>query len=165
MIAVIQFARPVCLVVLMCAGLLRASGQDQQDEHAVLQKSIDEKNFVFVAQTVTPLRGGLRQLTSYYDLKVAKDTLTSNLPYFGRAFVAPYNPTDAGLSFTSTQFEYKVKNGKKEKREVNINVRAAGDLQRMFLTVFDGGSASLRVNSNNRDPVTFNGYVKEAGTK
>src|SRR5664279_4274207 len=53
---------------------------------------VDSQHFVFVAQTASPLRGGFRNLTSIYDVRVRKDTLVSYLPYFGRAYIAPIDP-------------------------------------------------------------------------
>jgi hypothetical protein len=37
----------------------------------------------------------------------------------------------------------------------------------MMLTVFDNGSATLNVNSSNRQPISYDGYieVKKPGTK
>lgn len=107
------------------------------------------------------MRGGLQQLTSTYDLRILHDTVISNLPYFGRAYTAPMNPAQGALSFTATATGYRVKTKKKGTCEISITTRAAGDTQRMLLTVFDNGTASLQVSSNNRDPITFSGYVRE----
>ena len=152
-------------LLLTAVFIMQANGQDEQASKGTLQKALDARHYVFVAQTVTPLRGGLRQLTSYYDLTVSGDTVISNLPYFGRAYVAPMNPSEGGLAFTSTASDYRVKTKKKGTREIGINTKAGGDNQRMLLTVFNDGTASLQVTSNNRDVISFSGYVQEAGKK
>ena len=155
-----------CFLILVTACLLQANAQkDKSAEQAALQTNLNTRHFVFVAQTATPLRGGLQQLTSYYDLKVSNDSIVSNLPYFGRAYVAPMNPSESGLTFASTASGYQVKMKKKGTREISINTKANGDTQRMQLTIFSDGTATLRVSSNNRDPISFNGYIKEAGKK
>ncbi|MBE7173430.1 MAG: DUF4251 domain-containing protein [Williamsia sp.] len=149
------------LLILITACFLQVSGQNKKNDNAALQKALDTKHFVFVAQTVTPLRGGVRQLTSQYDLTLSGDTVISSLPYFGRAYVAPMNPSESGLSFTTTTSDYRVKLKKKGAREIGISTKAAGDNQRMQLTVFSNGTASLQVTSNNRDAISFTGYVQE----
>ena len=90
------------------------SKKDKQTAKMIATKDmIDSQNFIFVPRTVSPLRGGIRELTSYYDLEVSKDSIISYLPYFGRAYTAPLNPSEVGVNFTSTNFEYKVAPGKK----------------------------------------------------
>ena len=42
-------------------------------------------------------------LSPYYYLKVSKDTVVAYLPYFGRAYTAPADPTEGGIKFTSTK--------------------------------------------------------------
>lgn len=145
--------------------MLQANGQDKKPGQAALQKALDARHYVFVAQTVTPLRDGMRQLTSYYDLTVSTDTVISNLPYFGQAYVAPMNPSEGGFVFTSIASDYRTKTNKKGTREISINTKSGGDAQRMQLTVFNDGTASLQISSNNRDAISFNGYVQEAGKK
>lgn len=67
---------------------------------------IESRNYIFKARTVNPQNSVSRQLTSEYDLTVSRDTIISYLPYFGRAYVAPINPSEGGIKFTSPKFEY-----------------------------------------------------------
>ncbi|HWB28198.1 MAG TPA: DUF4251 domain-containing protein [Chitinophagaceae bacterium] len=123
---------------------------------------IESGRFIFKAQTVSPAYGNLRQLTpDYYTLSISKDTLVADLPYFGRAFSAPVDPTQGGLNFTATDFDYLVKNGKKA-WNISIKTRRPGDAVQFYLTVFDNGTAYLQVNSINRQPISFNGIIEAA---
>src|SRR5687768_7012468 len=80
--------------------------KEEQDKAAIITSLIDSKNFMFKAQTVIPMRGRSWQLTSDYDVKIFNDSLISYLPYFGRSYSAPINPSEGGLQFTSTDYEY-----------------------------------------------------------
>jgi Domain of unknown function (DUF4251) len=120
---------------------------------------ISGKHFVFKAQTVTPTSGRLRQLTSDYDVKVSGDSLIVYLPYFGRAYSAPINSTDVGINFTSVNFDYNASPRKKKGWDLVIKPKDASGVQDLSFTIFDNGSASLRVNSVNRQPISFNGYL------
>ena len=55
-------------------------------EAALITKIITGQNYLFTAQSVTPMGGRFRQLTTEYTVKVSKDTVISDLPYFGRSF-------------------------------------------------------------------------------
>ena len=153
---------------LIVFALLLASAavtNAQEKNEASAQQLIESKNFVFKAETVTPTRGRFRQLTSEYDLVVAVDTVTAFLPYFGRAFSAPINPSEGGIKFTSSKFEFGTEKRKKDGWEIIITPKDAQDVQTLYLTVFENKRAQLRVNSLNRESITFNGYIKEGKPK
>lgn len=73
---------------------------------AEVKNMADSQNFVFVPETLLPLRGRQRHLTPDYQLRVTKDSVISYLPYFGRAYTAPIDPTNINFDFTSTKFDY-----------------------------------------------------------
>lgn len=130
-----------------------------QSDTTTVRKAIELRQYIFKAQTMSPLKGGSRQLTTEYSLKVSKDTIVAYLPYVGRAFTAPINTTDGGINFTSIEFTYQAGLQKKKKWEITINPKDASDVRELNLTVFTNGRASLRVTSNNREPISFDGYV------
>ena len=122
---------------------------------------LESKNFIFKAETVTPSRGRVRQLNSPYDLVVKPDTVTAFLPYFGRAYVAPIDPSQGGIKFTTSEFDYELKKGRKKNWEVTIKPSGAQDVQYLYLTVYDNARATLRVVTVNRQPISFSGTVEE----
>lgn len=127
---------------------------------AQVQNLINNKHYTFEAQTMSPQRGGTRQLTPGYTLKVAGDSLISYLPYFGRAYTAPINPSDAGYDFTSAKFDYKVTAKKKGSYEISIRTKDKVNTTEFVLTVYNDGNAYLQVTSSQRQPISFRGYVK-----
>ena len=133
--------------------------QQKKDKKAEIKNIVEAQNYVFKAQTALPTGGSTRQLTSDYDFQVSKDTIVSDLPYFGRAYTAPLNPSEGPLQFTSTKFQYTVSNNKKGGWIVNIAPNDVNDPRELIITIFDNGSASVVVNSTNRQPISFNGYV------
>jgi hypothetical protein len=139
---------------------LVVKSKSQELDSAIVAKAVETKNYIFKAQSASPQRGGFRQLTSEYDLVVRPDTLVSYLPYYGRSFSAPINATDAGLQFTSMNYEYSVKNKKKNRWDITIKPKDVSRIRDLNLTVFDNGRASLRVSSNDREVITFDGYLK-----
>jgi len=151
---------------MLVIGLVNVNAQDSKAdkkaaEAALITKIISEQNFMFTAQSVTPMGGRFRQLTTDYNVKVSKDTVSSDLPYFGRSYSADIGSSEGGINFTSTDFEYQVSDRKKGGWDITIKPRDVKDVQQFNLAVFESGSASLQVNSTNRQPISFNGYVSE----
>jgi hypothetical protein len=121
------------------------------------------KNYVFKAQTALPMRGSAHSLTpNYYELKISKDTITSFLPFFGRAYTAPMNADESGFKFTSTSFVYSEKEKKKGGWDVQIKPKDTKDVRQMLLNISSGGMATLQIISNNRETISFTGVIEEA---
>ncbi len=147
--------------VTVCQGQHSKKAEDSA-QAAETRLLVEGQRYFFIAQSMSPNRGGLRQLTSGYNLKVTKDTVRSELPYFGRAYQAGYG-SEGTLEFTSLQFDYKIETGKKNSWNITINPKDVNNCREMNLTIYDDGNASLRVISNDKEPISFKGYI--AGSK
>jgi len=151
------------LIAFLLANLMsNLTAQSTKPSAKLVAKSlVDSQQYVFHAQTVNPMSGRQRFLTTDYTVIVSKDTIMTDLPYFGRAYSAPINPSDGGIRFTSTSFDYKVTPRKKGGWDITIQPKDARDVQLLILSIFDNGRADLRVNSINRQPISFNGYITD----
>lgn len=158
-----------CSAVLVLLAMTQFSNAQKKSQSnskkAFFKNLVDSGNFIFEAQSVMPLRGQYRNLTSPYDVNVTKDTLRSYLPYFGRAFSAVYNETNSVLDFKSTKFSYNVSPHKKNGWDIVIVPKDNSDVQKYFFTVYDNGSATLNVTCTSRDAISFNGVVKQRKNK
>ena len=160
------YLKAIVIILLALAGFTTTYGQEVNENKNLkrsseIQDLINSKNYVFVAQTAIPIGGRAINLTSPYEVRVSGDTVASDLPYFGRAFVAPMNPSEGGIRFTSTNFNYKVKGRKKGGWDISILPKDSKDVRQMLLTVSESGYGTLQVVSNNRQQISYNGYVKE----
>jgi hypothetical protein len=138
-----------------------ANTQESKSDEANIERLITGQRFIFKAQSAHPARGRMRDLSSEYDVLVTPDTVRSYLPYFGRAYSPSLDPRGGGIDFTSTSFDYSKKPKRKGGWEISIKPKDVRDIREMILTIFKNGSASLRVQSNNREVISFNGYVAE----
>lgn len=144
------------------ANAQTASNNKKAVKDAAIKNDVESRHYTFIADYAQPLRGGEKMLTSIYDLRVTRDSLISFLPYYGQAyFDIPYNPTDGGIKFTSTKFDYAVKEKKKGGWEITISPKDAKDIERLILYISHDGYASLSVTSTNKDFISYNGYLKQ----
>ena len=147
----------IILVMTSCTGTSRISGERITDANQV-QLALEDKSFRFVAESVLPMRGTRRMLNERYDLQIKGDTLVSDLPYFGRARTAPMNSAEVGIHFTSINYNYDVSpNGKNW--DILIKPLDNNEVRQMNLLVFDNGKATLNVNQNSKDPISYSGYI------
>ena len=136
-------------------------------EKARIKNLVNSQSYVFIANYIIPLRGGGFGTSSYYDMKVGKDTISTFLPYFGTSRMANYGSIDNGIHFTSTKFTYKPtikKNGNWEIIIVPLDKNRANDalgVRNMILNISESGYATLQVNNLNRDAISFNGNIQE----
>lgn len=151
--------RILILLCVFCAAYVQLQAQDSAKSS--IQSFVIGKRYSFEPINTTTGSGRLRQLTPGYFFQLKDDTLKVSLPYFGRAYTAPLDPSDAGYNFTTTDFTYDIKEGKKNSYIVSINAKGKVYNTNFMLTVYDNGSAYLQANSSDRQPVSYNGSVKE----
>jgi hypothetical protein len=148
-----------CLIFLVALAAVTPVFAQSADKKAAIKGLVESRNYVFRTQTALPQTGQVRNLTSLYDLKISTGSIVSDLPYFGRAY-APVDPNEGGIVFTSKDFTYTSKPGKKGNWEITIKPNdIKSDVRQMWLTITEDGYATLRVIAINRDPMSFNGQV------
>jgi hypothetical protein len=154
------------LVFAVAMGALNvALAQTKAEKQTAIKNMVDNKNYVFEANYALPMRGGQKQLTSDYDLRVSKDSIIAYLPYYGRAYMAPVDPTEGGIKFTCTNFSYTTKLRKNGTWDITIkprdkNITDWRDVQELTMNISPNGYASLQVVSSNRDPISFDGDIR-----
>ncbi len=142
--------------------------QKKQDKLNAVKKMVGNHSYVFLAQRANPLNWTTINLNYDYNVTVSKDSVNSYLPYYGRAYVAPYNPTDlaeTGIKFNSKNFDYKENPSKHSGWEVTILPHDVKETRSFILNISELGYANLSVISNNRQQISFDGYITENVSK
>lgn len=161
----------------LLALMVFAINASAQTDKATTQKIVDAKNFIFVATSAIPMNSGeisgiLNKMSpgtggninlsgNTYDLSITPDSVVAYLPYYGRSFNASINNDrdENGYKFKSKDFTYKNSKRKKGGWEITINPKDTKDNPKLNLTVFTNGYATLTVNSNNKQSISYNGYI------
>jgi len=132
-----------------------------QPDKSAVKTSVESKQFIFHAQTALPTSGRSRQLTSEYTLRIFPDSLISYLPFYGKAYSVPYGSSDGGFNFTSTKFEYTATPGRKKGWDISIKPKDVTDFREFSLSLSDNGYGTLQALTNNRQPISFTGYITQ----
>ncbi len=134
--------------------------QKQETANEVRQK-VSDLEFTFTANYAFPTSLRSVNLAPYYDVKVSPDTVECYLPYFGRAYVAPIDPMDGGIKFTSTTFDYEVTESKKKGNWlIDIRVKDRGNDITLFFDIWDNATARLTVSDSRRQSISFTGDIE-----
>jgi hypothetical protein len=130
-----------------------------------MEALINSKVFEFIGDMAYPQGGRSINLTTNPNyLRFKNDSIYSEMPYFGRAYAGVAYGSGGGLSFKGPIKEHSITKSKKN-FVIKGQVKDNSDYYSVVLTVFFNGSASLVINSNNRDSISYNGEVGELKKK
>ena len=127
------------LLLALLVGIPTLSAQQskkekkEQKKEAVM-KLIESENYKIDVNTAMPMRGRSIPLTSSYSLTIRNDSVISYLPYYGRAYSIPYAVIKFVARNPEDRYEFRAK-------------------------VFPNGSASIDVNMQNRQSISFQGEL------
>lgn len=154
---------PVALGLTAC-GTAQSAAEKEALANEVNQR-VNDFNFTFKATYAYPTGYRSIYLSPFYDVKVNPDTVRAYLPYYGRAYVAPMNPSEGGIKFTSTDFDYQVAPGRKKGNwQVNIRTKDTGREIFLYFDIWENGTARLNVTDTNRQPISFQGDMETKNT-
>lgn len=153
----------LCLVTILIGCKTKELTPQQQNKVKEFTEKIENRNFTFHANSAQPQSGRSVNLNYDYYLKVTPDTIIANLPYFGRSYVAPINPTDIGIDFTSTKFNYSNTSKKDGSYEIKIEpldlTNTGNQGISILLRISTNGYGTLNALPNNRQNISFYGTV------
>ena len=122
--------------------------------------AIEDKHWHIDIQSMNTLRYGSRTVTTDFFLELRGDTLRSYLPYLGQAQASPSLSPSVGLNFEEPVRQYKESRPKGKYTQIDIDVKTREDSYHYVIELYDSGSASIRVRSLNRDPISFDGTIE-----
>lgn len=156
----------IFLSMLLTAGYAQEKSKKQLRQERRIEKEkqikalIDAKEFVFIGNSALPQGFRMIDLTTNPNfVEFKKDTIKSEMPFFGRGFSNIGYGNDGGLHFKGSPKEYSIEKNKKG-YQIKAVVKGMNDEYRLFLSVSSEGSAMLTINSNNRSTISYNGDIR-----
>lgn len=153
----------ICLVIVFVGCKVKELTPDQQAKAQEFSNKIESRNFTFHPTNAQPMSGRTVNLNYNYYLKVTKDTIIANLPYYGRSYVAPSDATDIGINFKSTDFLYTANKKDNGTYEIKIEPKDITNDQNqgitLSLSISPSGYGTLNALPNNRQTISYYGTV------
>jgi len=150
------------IIIFVLSGLSQARAQktDKKDEQfKEMAALIESGRYMFTVHSVQPSGSGTINVSAGYTLEAKDSIFIAQLPYFGRAYSASYGG-DGGIVFEASPEHLNITlNEKKRMVNVKFEIRGKNDKYDLYLSTGSSGYASLSINSQNRQPVTYSGIV------
>lgn len=106
------------------------------------------------------MRGNTIPVSADHILELRGDSVTACLPYFGRAYSAPMG-TDNVLDFSVRASGMTVESTDDGAKRITFSARTIEDLFKFRVTIYDNGRATIDVQPQQRERISFDGYVDE----
>ena len=155
------------ILLLSACGVSSSTGNDRKsakeekkiagfEEVATL---IESGEFLYSVRSVSPSGGKTIQITSDYNLQASEGIYSASLPYFGRAYTAPYGG-GGGIEFKGEPENLQMeRNESKYNITVSFEIEGENDRYTVHLKVTSGGYGTMVINSRNRASISYYGQV------
>lgn len=156
--------------------LLTACGANNTLPKAQVEALMNAQEFTFMAERANPTNydvvnvmnsfpGGstskMLDLDYGYTVQIKRNELAVELPYFGRMYTPSMDPSKNSYRFTSKDFSLTKADGRNGSAIFTVIPRDEKTVQRMIIEVFPQGRAYMSIASNDRQPISYHGYVME----
>lgn len=149
-------------ILILLSGLAPALAQKKEkkeQEFKEMTALIESGSYMFTVQSVNPTGGGSRSVSPSYTLEARDSIYRAYLPYMGRAYTASYGG-DGGIEFEQAPENLELSlNEKKQIIKVQFSIKGDTDKYDLFLSVGGSGYGTLSINSQNRQPISYSGFV------
>jgi len=161
-----QIRQILTWIVLLTLLAGCATQQERAERRAQTRKAVNEavekRQWHIDVTMMRPMRYTSRMVSSDFYLELRNDTLRSYLPYLGQVHWTPMIYPSIGLNFEQPILSYQHIHHKEHIHQIDMVVRTEEDAYHYEIEIYDNGEADIRVRSNNRDPISFEGNVNEA---
>ena len=155
--------KKIFLFILMSFAAIPAFSQTRAERKAAeaeaVMRMISDTTYTINVTSALPMGWKTVHLSTYYSLEVAKDTVISCLPYFGRAYSIPYGGGE-GLMFEAEIEGYVCRHGRRDTVEVEFSAQTREDRFEFRISLFPNGNANISVTSTNRQPISYGGELE-----
>lgn len=150
----------LCLASCAATKSTAQKKAEQTRMESAIEDSIQARSLMVTFDYVNPMGFPPHYLTTEYSIRINGDSISSYLPYFGRAYSSDYGSTESPLAFEGHITQFSITKGRKHDYTIIIETRKGQELLVYTLTIFNNGKTSLAVTSNSREPINFDGEVR-----
>ncbi len=144
----------------------------------IVKQLVEKGQFTFMAQHANPTgldvinvmnslpnssAGRITNLDPGYTIELMSDELRVTLPYFGRMYQSTMQ-SDNSYRFISKDFALDRTEGKKGSSVFVLKPRDEKNISRIIIEVFRNGKSYVSIDANDRQPISYDGYITENTT-
>ncbi len=146
------------LVVLFIFGSTTAQNKTEKP-HTSIETLLNSKNFEFIANTAIPLSGPTKNLVgSNYSITFTPEMVTSNMPFYGRAYSGMIMGRDKGMRFKGKPEDFIITSAKNG-YNITTTVKGETDIYVISISVGYSSFAALSISSNDRGTISYQGEI------
>ena len=160
--------------------LLMSCGSQNYISQTDYATAMDTRHFTFMATKANPtnydvinIMNSLPNTTSSrmldleygYTIELRDSVVQVTLPYFGRMYNPSLDPSKSSYRFTTKDYSIEQTAGKRGNQMFTIMPHDQNNIRRIFIEVFKSGSASASIDANDRQPITYSGYIMKNANK
>ncbi len=153
----------ICVVTMNAQELSKKEKRSLQEEKQFdqLKEIVQKDSLEIVFDHCNPTGMGYKDLTTNDNyLRLRNDSAYAYLPYFGVAYKARLN-SEGGIKFEDVRSKEKVTMDEKKKKVIVVfEGKNDFDQYRCMLSLFANGTASLVVNSNYYQTISYDGKIE-----
>ncbi|MGL4332417.1 MAG: DUF4251 domain-containing protein [Bacteroidales bacterium] len=154
----ILFVSLLIIAFISCSSQYNIPKNDKQAATMTrVESALSSGNYTIRMSSATPSGGRFINLNDNYTISVRNDSVISYLPYYGRSYRAPMSPDESGIKLNDPIKDYTLTTSRKGMFLVKIQVNNQYDTYTINMDISPTGNASVRVNSNNKTPISFYG--------
>jgi len=145
------------LMMIICLkGLSQATDQEKSES---LKTIIGNKDFRFLPQSATTMKGNTSQLDPGYELKLMADSISVDLPFFEEGYSVAFGSNDDKVKFNSKQFTYSAEATKKGGWNITIIPKKDPKINKIYLNILPTGYGTLRLYISSKEPMSYYGAI------
>lgn len=152
----VDYKMKITLQGLSVILLLTGCGSSVQMTDS-MKADIKAHNICINVNYIYPMNGPMITDNNGYSLKVKGDSVFSYLPYFGVAYSLPYAGRGKGLIFNDRISGFTEESTKGGNINIDFKVTNDEDYYQFHLTLTPHASASISINSNHRQTISYSG--------
>jgi len=143
------------------AQLTKKEKRQQKKEMKAIEikQLVNQKQFVFKANSLTTNSGFNKNLSSDYDLTLKKDSVIAYLPFWGKAYTSSFND-EGGIKFSEKLKEFENSDLGKKGQNINFSVKTKDDTFYFNLNISSQGFANVTVTSTNKSQISYYGQIE-----
>ena len=172
--------KTVLMSVMFLLTLLFSCTSQTYVEPKTLEGLINSNQFTFMAKRANPTNfdvinvmnslpnnnsARMLDLDYGYDVVIKEKELEVTLPYFGRMYNPSYDSSKNSFRFTSKDFTITKNQNKKGNWIYNIIPKDAENVRNIYMEVFKNGNAYISIDANDRQPISYDGYIMKNEVK